>query len=218
MKALISNAFGRVEPSAPHFEVMKKIGPSVEQGWYYIRNPEGHMILRIAWDSPIEPGWSVTMSMWKKRPWKKGPLSKGADHANDALSEFERGWAEDSNDAPSERQHSESIQLEDDVHAASVNSQSSHQSDSDQLLPGSPQVRIHRSNGARPKNLEVSSLDLTGQSATRNRKRTTIEILDVDENGTEQILGDDYVGDVTAENLRQTEGAVRKELKGKETG
>lgn len=79
-------------------------------------------------------------------------------------------------------------------------------------------MRIHRSNGARPKILEVSSLDLTGKSATRNRKRTTIEILDVDENGTEQILGDDYVGDVTRENLQQTEGAVRKELKGKETG
>lgn len=44
-----------------HIEVL---GPHVAEGHYDLVGPNGEIILPEAWDSVIEPNWSVTMHMW----------------------------------------------------------------------------------------------------------------------------------------------------------
>lgn len=54
MRYLIQQAFLHVEV----------IGPHVKEGHYDLVGPSGEIILPQAWESTIEPGWTVTMHMW----------------------------------------------------------------------------------------------------------------------------------------------------------
>jgi hypothetical protein len=54
MEELIRQAFLHVDV----------LGPHVQEGHYDIIGPDGEIILPAVWDKVVEPGWSITMTMW----------------------------------------------------------------------------------------------------------------------------------------------------------
>ncbi|PQE18251.1 Kinetoplast-associated kap protein [Rutstroemia sp. NJR-2017a BBW] len=44
-----------------HVEI---VGPHVREGHYDLMNPAGEVILPQVWEDHVEPGWSISMSMW----------------------------------------------------------------------------------------------------------------------------------------------------------
>lgn len=54
MEDLIKQAFLQVDV----------LGPHVMEGHYDLIAPGGEIILPSVWESVIEPGWAITMTMW----------------------------------------------------------------------------------------------------------------------------------------------------------
>lgn len=54
MESLIKQAFVRVDVLEHH----------VQEGHYDLMNPDSEIILPVAWDATVEPGWEVSMHMW----------------------------------------------------------------------------------------------------------------------------------------------------------
>lgn len=68
MDELITQAFLQVDV----------LGPHVQEGHYDLIGPNGEIILPSVWDKVIEPGWSITMTMWpidKCPPLARPPLA-----------------------------------------------------------------------------------------------------------------------------------------------
>lgn len=63
---------GLIKQALMHADV---IGPHVQEGHYDLIGPNGEIILPAVWDKVIEPGWSITMTMW---PIDKVPLANGS--------------------------------------------------------------------------------------------------------------------------------------------
>ena len=60
MEELIKQAFLQID----------ELGPHVQEGHYDLIGPDGEIILPSVWERVVEPGWSVTMTMW---PIEKSP-------------------------------------------------------------------------------------------------------------------------------------------------
>ncbi|RSL69033.1 hypothetical protein CEP54_002614 [Fusarium duplospermum] len=61
MEDLIKQAFLQVDV----------LGPHVAEGHYDLIGPDGEIILPTVWEKVVQPGWSVTMTMW---PMEKPPM------------------------------------------------------------------------------------------------------------------------------------------------
>lgn len=61
---LCSKWAGMEELIKQAFMYQDSLGPQVHEGLYDLLGPEGEIILPPAWDQVIQPGWSITMTLW----------------------------------------------------------------------------------------------------------------------------------------------------------
>ncbi|MCJ1248182.1 hypothetical protein MMC30_005399 [Trapelia coarctata] len=164
MKKLISDVFTPVDPSAPYFEAIRSIAPSVEQGWYHLRDPEGNIILPAFWDPLVEPGWSVSMTVKKRNPPSRRSY----------VSEDESPVSGYPNAAKSGRIYSARPPKK----LLQAESSSSH-SNSHHAYAGEVEVEIPDSVDANAENPETK-LSEVGELWTRNTDITTVQAEDAD--------------------------------------
>jgi hypothetical protein len=79
-----------------HVEV---IGPHVTAGKYDLVAPNGEIILPQVWETMVEPGWTVTIHLWRLPDEPKGP-SDGRRIANRPQSNGRRRAAREGGPTP----------------------------------------------------------------------------------------------------------------------